>query len=337
MNMPTQVDHPSSYRNDGVELSVVIPLFNETAVLGLLHLQLKAVLTPLGINHELLFVDDGSSDGTAEALLNMSHHDPAITVVALTHHFGKEAALTAGLAQASGQTVVIMDGDLQDPPELLPEMLAAWHDGADVVLMRRRQPAETSLFRRLAGRGLNRLLNATCDVSMPENSVDFMLYGQKAVAALDLVVERKRYMKPIFDWVGFRVTEIEYERARRAVGSSKWSLRETFGFANTQPSSSIDVSLQSLMLTGLFTVLAGLFYACYTVTAAIPGSEAETFSLAQPIQALTWGGLLFCSGWLAKRIIRACTYARRPVYSIYRLSRSSAATAHHYRKRPLCL
>src|SRR3546814_19796831 len=119
MSKEPKSQYPEFYRNDQVELSVVIPLFNELEVLGLMYQKLKAIITPLDISHELLFVDDGSSDGTVEALAKISHHDPAVTVVLLARHFGKESALAAGLAQAGGRAVVTMDGDLQDPPEAI--------------------------------------------------------------------------------------------------------------------------------------------------------------------------------------------------------------------------
>ncbi|NYT46033.1 glycosyltransferase family 2 protein [Alcaligenaceae bacterium] len=224
MIRPKQAQYPQFYPNARVELSVVIPLFNETEVLGVLHQRLKNVITPLGIDYELLFVDDGSSDSTAEALLAISQGDPLVTVVLLTRHFGKEAALLAGLTHACGQAVIIMDGDLQDPPELIPGMLKAWRNGADVVRMRRLPQAKRSLVRRAGVQRLTCMRAAIGDAGVPQNSVDFMLYSRKAVAALDLVVDRKRYMKPMFEWVGFRETVIEYERLPRPAGSCQGSL-----------------------------------------------------------------------------------------------------------------
>lgn len=324
MNSPMQAEYPDFYRNAHVELSVVIPLFNETEVLGLLYQRLKDVITPLGITYELLFVDDGSSDSSAEALLNISHDDPLVTVVLLTRHFGKEAALVAGMAQANGRAVITMDGDLQDPPELIPKMLMAWRDGVDVVRMRRRPQTTGSLFRRTGVRCLACMLDAIGDVGMPQNSVDFMLYSRNAVAALDLVVHRKRYMKPMFAWVGFREAVIEYERLPRAAGSSKWSLVEFLGLVPDGTNTYINILFRFMMSLGLLLALTGLVYGAYAFVApTLLGypSDAESFAVSR--QALFGGGLLFFSGWIGQRIDRACTLPNRPSYSIRKLVRSN--------------
>lgn len=227
MIRPKQAQYPQFYPNARVELSVVIPLFNEAEVLGVLHQRLKNVIEPQHIDYELLFVDDGSSDGTGEALLAISQADPLVTVVLFTRHFGKEAALLAGLAHACGRAVIIMDGDLQDPPETIPTMLKAWHSGADVVFTRRRPKSKKTLVGPTGVRRLTCMLDAIGSARMPKTSADFMLYSRKAVAALDLVVDRKRYMKPMFEWVGFREAVIEYERSPRPAGSCKRSLAQS--------------------------------------------------------------------------------------------------------------
>ncbi len=323
MTSPMQAEDPEFYRNARVELSVVIPLFNETEVLGLLYQRLKDVITPLDITYELLFVDDGSSDSSAEALLNISHDDPLVTVVLLTRHFGKEAALLAGLAQASGRAVITMDGDLQDPPELIPQMLMAWRDGVDVVRMRRRSQTKGSLFRRTGDRCLTCMLDAIGDVGMPQNSVDFMLYSRKAVTALDLVVHRKRYMKPMFAWVGFREAVIEYERLPRAAGSSKWSLVEFLGVIPDGTDTYTNILFRVVMSLGLLVALTGLVYGAYAfVGPTLLGYPLDTESFAVSRQALFGGGLLFFSGWIGQRIDRACPLPKRPTYSIKKLVRS---------------
>src|SRR5690606_13848293 len=123
---------PAAYSDEGVELSVVLPLYDEAEAVRLTYRRLKAVMASMEISHELLFVDDGSRDGTAAALSGMALGDPSVTAVFLAGHYGKESALAAGLAQARGRAVIIMDADLQDPPELIPRMLAAWREGAEV-------------------------------------------------------------------------------------------------------------------------------------------------------------------------------------------------------------
>ena len=202
---------------DRVALSVVLPVFNEAAILGRTLARLHAVLQPLGIDYELRFVDDGSHDGTAGYLRRMARADMRVQVQTLRRHAGKEAALRAGLAQAAGRAVIVMDADLQDPPERIPDMLSAWRMGADVVRMCCEPDAGVRRYLdaivRYAYRGLNQFVS----VGVPEQNTDFMLYSRKAVAVLSLVDQRKRYMAPLFAWAGLREHRLVYQRQQRAV------------------------------------------------------------------------------------------------------------------------
>ncbi|AEC21232.1 glycosyl transferase family protein [Pusillimonas sp. T7-7] len=302
---------------------MVIPLFNELEVLGLMYQKLKAIITPLGISHELLFVDDGSSDGTVEALAKISNNDPAVTVVLLARHFGKESALAAGLAQAGGRAVVTMDGDLQDPPEAIPRMLSAWRHGADVVRMQRQRPAGQSPLKRYASLCLDQVLDAIFDIGMPEDHVDFMLYRQEAVAALGLVAQRKQSMQAMFEWAGFQETVIEYERRPRAAGTPSRDISQILLGSPGQaaPHAYIEAAMRSGMLFGLAMMLASLLYAC----TAVAGSEAGTFSLLPILSPFSWGGLLFLSSWAGKHIARFFRQSRHPRYAICRLERARTA------------
>lgn len=323
MNAFTPAGSSDLCRDDQAELSVVLPLFNESEVVHSVYERLKTIITPLGIGYELLFVDDGSNDGTVEAVLSISHADPTVTIVVLSRHFGKEAALTAGLAQASGRAVIIMDADLQDPPERIPQMLMAWRAGADVVYMRRQPDIDIPVFKRVGARCLQHIFNTIADVGMPEESIDFMLYSQKAVAALSLVVQRKRYMDAMFAWAGFRQKAIAYQRQPRIAGTSKWSLLEFLGLLPRGATHYGDTLLRILMALALLVVMTSLLYTGYaTIQAEILGNPAQTHTATMAMQAIVWGGLLFSLGWLGKHIRRMRFDAKRPFYTIRMLERS---------------
>ena len=219
MNTLVATDISGIFLDDSVELSVVLPVFNEVAIVGRMHERLQAVLQPLGIRHELLFVDDGSQDGSTETLLRMAQEDPLVKAVILEGHAGKEAALAAGLSRAAGRAVIIMDADLQDPPERIPDMVMAWRAGADVVRMCRTPAAGVSVFGAGMIRSVHRILGGVIDAAGGARNTDFLLYSRKAVTALSLIVGRKRYMAPMFAWMGLRETAIEYQRQPRLTGS----------------------------------------------------------------------------------------------------------------------
>lgn len=203
-----------------VEVSIVLPLYNEVDVVGLLYQRLTMTMAAWGASYELLFVDDGSFDGTWEKLSEIATLDPAVRLTRFTSRKGKEAALRSGLAEALGQAVIIMGADLQDPPELIPRMLITWRHGAEAVLMRPK-PAGAPPVARVGRRFIDYLVQFIAGVDLPEHRVDFMLYDRKVLTALNLTIDRKRYMKAIFSWMGVRLAVIDYERARRITPKSR--------------------------------------------------------------------------------------------------------------------
>jgi len=284
---------------------------------------LHAVLAPLGISHELLFVDDGSSDGMTQALLCLAHNAPYVTALILERHAGKEAALAAGLSQACGRAVIIMDADLQDPPALIPDMLQAWRAGADVVRMCRQPAPGVSWLRQLADRGLRRVLDIMGDVGMPEHSTDFMLFDRKAVAALNLVVQRKRYMDPLFAWMGLRQRVIGYRRQPRAAGASSWCLTAFLGLTPRGVTHPVDAGLRVLMALALVVAAAGLFGVLGAVLwAQIAGAPVAAAAIQAGAQVMVWAAVSFFSGWAGKVLRRMRFDTRRPRYAIRVLKRA---------------
>ncbi|WP_324487339.1 glycosyltransferase family 2 protein [Polaromonas sp.] len=212
-------------------MSVVVPVFNEEAVLAAFHQRLKEVLAKLDEKVEVLYVDDGSSDGTFLILQNLQALEKQVSVVRLSRNFGKEQAMSAGLRLAQGDAVILIDVDLQDPPELIASMVVAWRDGADIVNMRRRSRAGESWFKMATAYAFYRVMNMLSEVPVPPDVGDFRLLDRRVVAALNLLSERGRFMKGLFAWVGFRQVTLDYDRAPRAAGSSKWRYWRLFNFA----------------------------------------------------------------------------------------------------------
>ena len=213
-------------------LSVVIPLYNESGSLGALHERLKAAIGDLPLaGHEFVFVDDGSRDTTFDEVAALAAIDPAIRAIRFARNFGKEAAMAAGLRAARGDIVVLMDGDLQHPPELIPAMIARWQNGAKMVTAVRRSRDTDPWLRRQLSRGFYGLFRRVSEVALEEGGGDFRLFDRAVVDAINSLPERTRFMKGITSWVGFRQETIDFEPAERAAGASAWSLLRLLRYA----------------------------------------------------------------------------------------------------------
>lgn len=304
--------------SQAVELTLLVPVYNELAMLPILHDRLRTVLDGLGITYELLFVDDGSRDGSDQYLVDLASAHPNIRVVRLSRNFGKEAALTAGLAQTNSQAVVILDADLQDPPELIPQMLTAWHAGADVVCMRRRTRAGETRTKRFSAHLFYRLLNRLSKVDIPEDTGDFRLLSRRAVEALNQLDERNRYMKGLFAWIGLPTRVIEYDRAPRAAGDTKWNYLGLLGLAFEGITSFSVAPLRMVTGLGLLTACIGMGFGLWII--------AKTLLLGEPVQGypslvslITFlGGIQLISvGVLGEYVGKTYFEAKhRPVYLI---------------------
>jgi glycosyltransferase involved in cell wall biosynthesis len=212
-----------SRSREGKTLSVVIPMHDEAEVADLLFARLDAALASLGVGLEIVCVDDGSRDATLERLHARAAADPRVRVLELARNFGKEAALTAGLDHATGDVVVPLDADLQDPPELIGEFLALWEQGYDVVYGVRADRSADSAAKRIPARLFYKLFNRVADFPIPADTGDFRLMDRAVVEALKQLPERNRFNKGLFAWVGFRQIGVPYQRPPRAAGSSSWA------------------------------------------------------------------------------------------------------------------
>jgi glycosyltransferase involved in cell wall biosynthesis len=222
---------PSATGERSIVLSVVVPCMNEEEVLRQTHQHLVAVLQKSAMNFEIVYVDDGSADSTPEVLRELQMSDTKIRVIQLSRNFGHQVAITAGLEHASGDAVVIIDADLQDPPEVILEFLAKWLDGYDVVYGVRAERDGESAFKRLSAKVFYRFFSHMSDTQMPLDTGDFRLLDRRVVDALISMPERDRFVRGMVSWLGFSQIAVSYHRASRAAGTTKFSLFKMVRFA----------------------------------------------------------------------------------------------------------
>lgn len=212
-------------------ISIVVPVYNEEAVIHESYRRLKAVLEAQSDSYELIFVNDGSRDATGDILKNICSADPHTRLVDFSRNFGHQTAITAGMNFASGDAVVVIDADLQDPPEVIPAMIAKWREGFDVVYGRRAVRKGETLFKRFTSAAFYRVLQKLTDVDIPVDTGDFRLIDRKVCDALKSVKERNRYIRGIISWLGFRQTAVEFVREERFAGETKYPLKKMIRFA----------------------------------------------------------------------------------------------------------
>ena len=251
------------------DVSVVVPMKNEQDGLEALFGRLIPILRSLEKSYEIVCVNDGSSDNTVASLVKFQRQNPGIVIVDLSRNFGKEAALTAGIANSSGLVVIPIDADLQDPPELIPEMIAKWESGADVVLAVRSQRESDTAFKRLTANLFYKTINALSEVEIPAHAGDFRLMSRQVVNALLSLPERNRFNKGLFAWLGFDTAVIHYERPHREIGESKWQYRKLWSFALDGVTAFSSLPIRVWMYVGLAFALAAIGYGAIMIYRAL--------------------------------------------------------------------
>ncbi|WGD29905.1 glycosyltransferase family 2 protein [Ancylobacter sp. WKF20] len=307
--------HPAEARL----ISIVVPVYNEASCLRALHARLCAVLdAEPGIARELIFVDDGSRDDSFATLIELGRADPTVKAMRFARNFGKEAAMAAGLRAAVGDMVVLMDSDLQHPPEVIPQMIARWRAGAQMVIAVRRSRDTDPFSRRLLTRGFYHFFHALSEVDIPEGAGDFRLFDRRVVDAINALPERNRFMKGITSWVGFRQEEIEFEVAERAGGVSSFNLIRLLRYAFDGLSSFSMVPLRVWSFIGV--LLAGLsgLYGIYLIGEALVfGVRTPGFPTIMVSMLFVSGVQLISLGVMGEYIGRIFTEVkRRPLYLI---------------------
>jgi glycosyltransferase involved in cell wall biosynthesis len=301
------------------KISIVAPVFNEAELIGRFLDELTAVLRTLPHEFEIIAVDDGSSDETPRILDELCATHPELGVIRLSRNFGHQAALTAGLDIATGDAVIMMDSDLEHPPALIPQLVARWEEGFDVVYAVRERASTHSLLKRSTSRMFYKVVNLISDTPIPENAADFRLMSRAAADELRGLRERTRFLRGLSSWIGFRQTGITYQPVVRRVGPSKYTLRRMLNLGADGVLSMSTVPLRIGLVTGFVISLLSLLYIIYIVVSWF--IDPSTVVLGWPsliVTILFLGGLqLFVMGLIG--IYVANIYAevkRRPLYIV---------------------
>ena len=299
-------------------LSVIVPVSNEEAVLPELHRRLLQSVAATAGGFEILYVDDGSTDRTRELLDLACRRDDRVGYLRLSRNFGKEAAVSAGLREARGEAVVVTDGDLQDPPELIPSMLAAWRAGADVVNMRRRARAGETWLKRATAFAFYRVMNRLSEVPIPVDTGDFRLLSRRAVDAINAMPERNRVMKGLFAWIGFNQATIDYDREPRAAGRSKWRYWKLWNLALEGITGFSVAPLKVATYVGFATALSAFAFAAFMFAKTLAiGDPARGFPTLIVVISFLGGLQLMAIGVLGEYLARLFVESKgRPLYLV---------------------
>ncbi len=298
-------------------ISLVVPVFNEAAIISEFHRRATTVLRQCGHPYEIVFVDDGSSDNSLGMLRDLANGDPHIRIVSFSRNFGHQAAVTAGMRNAGGRAVIVIDGDLQDPPELIPNLIALWEQGNDVVYAVRRTRQEHWLMQ-LAYRAFYRLLRRLSYVDIPLDSGDFALMDRRIVDLLNQMPERNRFVRGIRAWVGFRQTGFEYDRDRRFAGDTKYSMRKLLQLAFDGLTSYSFAPLRLVTQLGLtISLVAFLSAAFFFVRRVLAGTYPQGWTSTIVVILFLGGVQLVALGVLGEYLGRIFDEVKsRPPYII---------------------
>ena len=299
-------------------LSIVSPAYNEAENLGEFYSRVINATDNLNLEIEIIYINDGSQDSTIDIITKQRQIDNRITIIDLSRNFGKEIALTAGLDYSSGDAVIVIDADLQDPPELIPKLVEKWREGYDVVNAKRIKRKGESLLKKVMSYIYYRLLFYLSDINVPRDTGDFRLLNKNALDALLKLREKHRYMKGLFVWVGFKQKEIEYEREARFKGKTKWGFFSLFNLAFDGLTSFSIMPLRLASIIGFISALIGFFYGAVIVFKTLFFHEPVAGFTSLVVLITFFGGIQLLSiGIIGEYIGRIFNETKnRPLYVV---------------------
>lgn len=297
-------------------ISIVVPVFNEEEVLNEFHKRLLSVTEKLFEKIEIVYVNDGSIDNTLKILSKLRERDLRVSIVDLSRNFGKEIAMTAGIDHISGDAVIIIDADLQDPPALIPELIRHWKNGYDVVYAQRTHRYGESVVKKMTARLFYSIITKIGRVSIPENTGDFRLLSHRAVVALKQLKEQHRFMKGLFSWIGFPQKAVPYRRDPRYSGKTTWNYWRLWNFAIEGITSFTTTPLKIGTYIGLITALGSFIYGSIIIIQKLLfGNPVPGYPSLMVIILFLGGIQLICIGIMGEYIGRIFNETKnRPLY-----------------------
>ena len=299
-------------------LSVIGPVYNEAEILPSFFTRIRDVMEKIGEPWELILVDDGSGDGSTEIIKDLSREDPHVRPVVFSRNFGHQIALTAGLDYSRGQAVVVIDTDLQDPPEVIPDLIVKWREGFEVVYAVRAEREGETLFKKATASFFYRFINRITDVDIPLDTGDFRLMDRKVVDVLNTMREKHRFPRAMASWVGYKQIGVEYKRDARTVGETKYPFRKMFRLALNAITSFSYFPLQLATYFGFICAGVSALAIVVVILMRLIGNQAFFGQATTLIAVLFLGGVQLISlGIMGEYVGRLYDEAKgRPLYIV---------------------
>lgn len=302
------------------KISVVIPMYYEEEVAQECYNRMNGILTKIeNYEHEIIFVNDGSKDKTLEILEDIASKDKDVKVISFSRNFGHQCAVTAGIQYVTGDAIVIIDADLQDPPELIPEMLKLWEDGNEVIYGKRKTRDGESAFKLLTAKMFYKTLNLLSDVDIPKDTGDFRLVDRKVVDVINSLPEHNKFLRGLFSWVGFKQYAFEYERKERFAGETKYPLKKMLKLASDGIISFSTKPLKIVGGLGILSIITSFIILIYSIISYIFNLNSLTAGWTSMMVTITlFSGVQLLSIWIISEYI-ARIYdesKKRPQYII---------------------
>ncbi|AFM41772.1 glycosyl transferase [Desulfosporosinus acidiphilus SJ4] len=301
-----------------IRYSVVIPVYNEEAVLEQTYRRLKQVMTSTDGPYELIFVNDGSSDRSADLIKKFCDGDRSVKLISFSRNFGHQVAITAGMDYANGSAVVVIDADLQDPPELILDMISKWQEGYEVVYAKRRQRRGETFFKKQTAHLFYRLLRASTDIDIPIDTGDFRLIDRKVCDVLKQCPEKNRYVRGLVSWVGFKQTAVEYDRDPRLAGESKYPLKKMIKLCLDGLTSFSFKPIKLASYAGAVLIALGFVYSIFLALFNVLGSAVlDGWTILLAVELILTGVMLIMMGIMGEYMGRIYDETRnRPLYIV---------------------
>ena len=305
------------------KVSVIVPMYYEEEVAEECYKRLKKVLEGLSEKYlyEIIFINDGSKDKTLNILENIAQDNKNVKVISFSRNFGHQCAVTAGLKYITGDAIVIIDADLQDPPELIPEMLKLWEDGNEVIYGKRKSREGESKFKLLTASMFYKTLNALSDVEIPKDTGDFRLVDRKVVEVINSLPEHNKFLRGLFSWVGFKQIPFEYERKERVAGKTKYPLSKMLKLAQDGIFSFSTKPLKIVGTMGIISIAISIIILIYAILSYIFNWNDLASGWTSMMVTMTFlGGMILISLWMIGEYVGRIydETKRRPEYIIER-------------------